>query len=227
MIVETITRSNYHLNLAGLIRMLDKAPAQLDVWAKPPHRMDGWPIGTRPGQRALFQSYRGYYEDLAICRADDDQPVKASVLYQAAKDALGQMFMGYKGGQYTAEDDTLLWVGEWGQPSGLAVLKTGHYVDEDEGRLVLVVLDTAFDPAGSDPTIPGGAREIIGTWLDGLDDDDKNSRFAVLLQLLYNGQPVSRVELHRLYDLFKDRPRLDPLVISALTLVHDDMERTR
>lgn len=59
-----------------------------------------------------FMSYRGYYEDLAI-EPVADAVIVSCVLGQAQR-ALGEVFEGYKGGEYPMHKNTLLWVSHYG-----------------------------------------------------------------------------------------------------------------
>lgn len=63
-----------------------------------------------------FDSYRGYYEDLAIGFSSDDKGFNTvgglkDVLTKALDD--GEMY-GYKGGEYSIMDSTLVWLGNYG-----------------------------------------------------------------------------------------------------------------
>lgn len=56
-------------------------------------------------------SYRGYYEDLAF------EPVENTTvgeMLDAAREALGQTFGGYKGGDYHMDEGTDCWLAEYG-----------------------------------------------------------------------------------------------------------------
>ena len=64
-------------------------------------------------------SYRGYYSDLAF-EACDKRPV-ADVLADARK-CMGEIFTGYKGGEYTMGRNTPVWVSEWGHCSELRIM---------------------------------------------------------------------------------------------------------
>jgi hypothetical protein len=68
-------------------------------------------------------SYRGYYEDLALGYSDatGDKTETVDGLRETLKQALGKVFEGYKGGNYTASEKTLVWVGNWGDASGCRV----------------------------------------------------------------------------------------------------------
>lgn len=85
-------------------------------------------------------SYRGYYEDLAVGYAQvdwDDQP-KVSAFLASLEAAVGKSFYGWKGGNYTMDTDTPVWVSTERGDAGYTViigveatdtavvLKTGH-----------------------------------------------------------------------------------------------------
>lgn len=57
-------------------------------------------------------SYRGYYEDLAFERLDGTRP--ASELLADCKAAMGQVFQGYKGGDFVMGALTPVWVANYG-----------------------------------------------------------------------------------------------------------------
>src|SRR5262245_21405288 len=63
-----------------------------------------------------LMSYRGYYEDLAISPQSNIKTV-GEVLVQA-RDALGEVFQGYKGGDFPMNKLSFLWVGEYGESGG-------------------------------------------------------------------------------------------------------------
>lgn len=94
------TRSGYHLTLGGLIKALRNAPEDMPV------RFDD---GRNPG---CLDSYRGYYVDLAL--SQDESPITCGELSAIADDAVGGIFQGYKGGDFTMDEDTPLWAAEYG-----------------------------------------------------------------------------------------------------------------
>jgi hypothetical protein len=76
--------------------------------------------GDLPGE---FDSYRGYYEDLAI------EPTPAQGTYVSVADLLararevnGATLQGYKGGDFLMDRHTRLWVAHYGECSSRAVL---------------------------------------------------------------------------------------------------------
>jgi hypothetical protein len=84
--------------------------------------------GGHPGD---VDSYRGYYERLAIAQGD---PITAAEFVKVLDDADGSTFMGYKGGEYTMHSGTFVHVAEYGD-CGRAVV--GVHVDGD-----VVVIET-------------------------------------------------------------------------------------
>jgi hypothetical protein len=81
-----------------------------------------------------FNSYRGYYEQLALGYTDDMQAqMTVSRLRESAIECLDDTFTGYKGGEYKMTRDTKLWADNIGRASGTAI--TGII---DEGwRIIL------------------------------------------------------------------------------------------
>jgi hypothetical protein len=115
------TRSKYHLTLGGLIHFLSKAENHKTV------RFDK----DNLGYPSAFNSYRGYYSDLAFEASQDE--VNVSDVLACADRAFGRVFDGYKGGDFEMGADTPLWVSEYGMVSGMAVI--GIY--ENDGVVFL------------------------------------------------------------------------------------------
>lgn len=94
------TRSQYQLTLGTAISKLGdvdgSTPVVFDIGGGPHHA----------------HSYRGYYSDLAFDTADTGVYVKDFLGY--LRESNGETFMGYKGGDYTMEDNTPLWVASYG-----------------------------------------------------------------------------------------------------------------
>lgn len=98
-----------HLVLGELITLLEAVPDKDRVL----------PLGFhRP------HSYRGYYEDLAF-EVTDNSPAVRDMLADA-KSALGETFQGWKGGDYTADEYTPVWIvdeqGSCGETLGALLL---------------------------------------------------------------------------------------------------------
>ncbi len=66
-------------------------------------------------------SYRGYYEDLAISFTDEGEAPTVEWLLERLHGAVGATFHGWKGGEYTMTRDTPLWVARSGKTGGTAV----------------------------------------------------------------------------------------------------------
>ena len=88
-------RAGSQMTLGDLISALESLPEGSEV--------DG--IGEP-------HSYRGYYEDLAFKRIRDKR--KASEVLSDAKAAMGEVFRGYKGGDYMMGKQTPVWVADYG-----------------------------------------------------------------------------------------------------------------
>lgn len=57
-------------------------------------------------------SYRGYYCDFAFERGEGT--ITAAELLTECKEAMGQVFMGYKGGDYVMGAKTPVWIANYG-----------------------------------------------------------------------------------------------------------------
>ena len=108
-------RAATQLTLGALIAALEKMPAD----ARVANLRD-------PG------SYRGYYSDLYFKRSDGTRP--AAELLAECKDAMGQVFTGYKGGDYVMGALTPLWVASYGccGPKLMAVHAGGDVETEQD-----------------------------------------------------------------------------------------------
>lgn len=121
---------NVTMKLGALIEALEKQPPGNDV---------AFDFFRLPTDR--IDSYRGYYDHLAIGFGKSDQarfPVLDLIRKLKACD--GQTFLGYKGGSYTMSLSTPVWVGNWGEcentgivgvefdplDSSITLLKTAH-----------------------------------------------------------------------------------------------------
>jgi hypothetical protein len=95
------TRSNYHLTLGQLIKRLEKMPKKQLILTSAGAGVQG------------FNSYRGYYEDLALAPAPG--PIwTASQLLKASKRVIDTELIGYKGGEFLMTKDTPLWFAGYG-----------------------------------------------------------------------------------------------------------------
>ena len=83
------------MTLDQLIAALEAAPLYLRV-----------PLGF-----SSPHSYRGYYTDLAF---EPQEDTTVGQMLVCAKSALGQTYHGWKGGEYTMEEHTDVWLAEYG-----------------------------------------------------------------------------------------------------------------
>lgn len=65
-------------------------------------------------------SYRGYYSDLAL--SPSKEPITAKELHGLLSLILNTNLTGYKGGEYMMDRNTPLWISNYGQADGLAVV---------------------------------------------------------------------------------------------------------
>lgn len=116
-------RSNYHLTLGELIAALSNEPQGKAIVAD-----NGYTPDT-------FDSYRGYYADLAM------EPGKASTcgeILVKAHASNGATFTGYKGGEFDMNENTPLWLAHGGC-TGLAIV--GFKSSDDEFTLITKDVD--------------------------------------------------------------------------------------
>ena len=67
-------------------------------------------------------SYRGYYDHLAIGYSTEYKPVKVAALLAELRAADGKVFTGYKGGDFRMDRDTPMWVANYGESGSTAVV---------------------------------------------------------------------------------------------------------
>jgi hypothetical protein len=61
-----------------------------------------------------LDSYRGYYEDLAL-GFQEYKDITVAELLAECKKAIGKTFYGYKGGDYVMDEATTVWVSNYGR----------------------------------------------------------------------------------------------------------------
>ncbi len=77
-------------------------------------------IKVAGGVPLYVSSYRGYYSDLAINYQEDAENTVGEFLKEL-REAVGKTFTGYKGGDFTMTNKTLVWVDNYGEASGIGV----------------------------------------------------------------------------------------------------------
>ncbi len=125
--------TNNGLNLGQLIDELKKHPGDAHV------TFDFG--GLAPD---CLDSYRGYYEDLALgfstkqMFGEPEHTVKA-LLERLTRAAEGEVFHGWKGGEYKADRTKTLWVAQSGETGNTII--TGVKSDGEN----VVVIETAYE----------------------------------------------------------------------------------
>lgn len=110
----------------------------LEIIAKKPKGEYGLPGKDRGVRFEMYSivpthlmSYRGYYDQIAVGYDMEDRPqetVTVEVFLALCKKALGQIFTGYKGGDFVMTADTKVWVANYGHCDGLVL---DHVEDND------------------------------------------------------------------------------------------------
>lgn len=75
--------------------------------------LEAMPEDARVAMLQNAHSYRGYYSDLAF-EPVEDETCLASALLAECRDALGETFVGYKGGDFQMDEDTPVFVAFYG-----------------------------------------------------------------------------------------------------------------
>lgn len=90
------------------------------------------PIGTQVESVCDFNSYRGYCEDLALAKGEGT--MLASQLLKQCQFMVGQVFEGYKGGEFEMDEQTPIWVARAGElgPMLIAIDGMGQMVTASE-----------------------------------------------------------------------------------------------
>ena len=101
--VEQLKRERDNYNLGYLIEDLSKYPENACVEIKP---FNLYPTG--------FCSYRGYYSDLSIdYTLDEYSGLSCGQLLEKAKECVGKVFQGYKGGDFKMTKHSVIWLANY------------------------------------------------------------------------------------------------------------------
>ena len=82
--------------------------------------LEAMPKGAQVANLNGLDSYRGYYSDLYFERGEGTR--LASELLADCKNAMGQVFTGYKGGDFMMGALTPLWISTYGHANGMKLL---------------------------------------------------------------------------------------------------------
>ena len=75
------------------------------------------------------ESYRGYYSDLSLDYDAEEVPKIVKQVLAMFKAAVGSTFQGYRGGNFTMHNKTLVWVAPYGRTGRMLTnIKTEHGV---------------------------------------------------------------------------------------------------
>lgn len=103
--VEQLKRERDNYNLGDLIKDLSKYPADANIEIRP---FNLYPVD--------FCSYRGYYSDLSIeYSSDGSNRLTCGELLKKAKECVGKTFVGYKGGDFTMTEHSVVWISNYGK----------------------------------------------------------------------------------------------------------------
>ena len=70
-----------------------------------------------------IDSYRGYYEQLALGFAEPSETAKVGEILALCKGAVGKTFWGYKGGTYRMNEGSYVWVANCGHSTDTGIKK--------------------------------------------------------------------------------------------------------
>ena len=111
-------RKRDHMNIGELIKALDACHPTAIVSI----------VSPLPCVPALeFCSYRGYYDRLCIMPVEGHDGPTAGALSAALREAMGQVFVGWKGGEYVYHADTLVHCAREGSTGPEVVGVTSEY----------------------------------------------------------------------------------------------------
>ncbi len=99
--------------------------------------LEAMPEGAEVANLNNPHSYRGYYSDLAFEQDEGTRP--AADLLSECKAAMGQVFEGYKGGEYVMWALTPVWIARYGC-SGQKLMELHVVGDIGTGYTGLIVL---------------------------------------------------------------------------------------
>tara|TARA_R110002072_G_scaffold63430_2_gene157822 strand:+ start:430 stop:777 length:348 start_codon:yes stop_codon:yes gene_type:complete len=99
------------MKLGSIIQQLEGCDPEAPV------RFDFGGLSPDPTQ---LDSYRGYYNDLALGWTDRSCTVQE--LLEALREANGRTFTGYKGGEFDMNNQTPVWIAEYGRTSDTKII---------------------------------------------------------------------------------------------------------
>jgi len=110
-------RTNTQMTLGKIIKVLETLPEDTEIHG----------FGE-------LDSYRGYYSDLAVAPTSEKRPVFE--VLAGCRAAMGEVFTGYKGGEYVMGSPTPIWYAHYGD-TGRKIIGIG-----DDGTIKTAKDDT-------------------------------------------------------------------------------------
>lgn len=112
----------------GMLLQLTKERAETQMTlGKLIDQLEGMPDGASVQALQSPRSYRGYYQDLAFEREAGEMP--AAALLAICKKCMGEVFQGYKGGDFVMGRNTAIWIAAYGNCGEKIIeLKDGVFV---------------------------------------------------------------------------------------------------
>jgi hypothetical protein len=118
------------VNISTLIGELKRQPADAPVFIE----LVGMPLADDLVTPVGLDSYRGYYEELAIeYSAATANLLTAGEFVTDLESAIGNTYEGYKGGSFTMTERTPLWCANYGESGGWA---PAEVVERDDRVIV-------------------------------------------------------------------------------------------
>lgn len=113
---EQVMANSDQLTLGGLITKVERVMKGISLEDNPRVVYDfGY---MRPSDIA---SWRGSYQELALNYISDGE-IRIREFLEMLKSAIGKHYYGYKGGSYLMDEDTPVWVSNWGESCNTAVV---------------------------------------------------------------------------------------------------------
>lgn len=81
-----------------------------------------------------IDSWRGSYAELALNYTSEGEELRVTDFLNLLKSTVGKTLKGYKGGDYTMDENTPVWVANWGRSGNTAVIEV-----VDDGYQVILM----------------------------------------------------------------------------------------
>jgi hypothetical protein len=130
-------------------------------------------------------SWRGDYMDLAF---EPARNVTVAAMLADAREALGNTYQGYKGGEYTMTEHTDCWLSEYGTSTDAETIGP---------RLLRFMLDAGEPPVPAEPATE--ARRLAETVIRTRLDDIPQTRLSVICEVI--SEDLSRPIDGEIYEL--------------------------